>query len=78
MQLGFNYFTDTGEMSRFFLTNACRGGIIIKARCGAVGGARRLGACSGFRLRISNKRAIGRKTAETRGKRDRAAVEIVA
>ena len=31
-----------------------------------------LGACSGFRLRFSEKRAIGRKTAETRGNRDRA------
>ena len=78
MQLGFNYFTDAGEMGRFFLTNACRGGIIIKARCGAVGGARRLGACSRFRLRFPDKRAIGRKTAETRGKRDRAAEKIAA
>jgi len=37
-----------------------------------------LGACSGFRLRFSNKRAIGRKTAETRGNRVRAAVKIAA
>ena len=37
-----------------------------------------LGACSGFRLRFSEKRAIGRKTAETRANRDRAAEKIVA
>ena len=35
--------------------------------CSAVGSAPALGACSRFRLRFSEKRAIGRKTEETRG-----------
>ena len=51
---------------------------ILIARTSVLESPMILGACSGFRLRFSNKRAFGRKTAETRANRDRAAAENAA